>query len=149
MANNTRIEASIIIEASPEQIWSVLTDFKNLSKWSSSFQNLSGDFTKDGLIEVVFKSPLGGDTKMNKKLFLFEEQKSFGWTGTFMMGMKDYHTHTLKGMPNGTTKFIQTDKVSGGISFLLGKVLEKQMKKGYNIFNKELKTYVEAKFNNN
>lgn len=144
MSKKERVQASIIIEASPEKVWSVLTDFEKLNEWSSSFQNLSGYFNKGGQIEVVFKAPFGGDTTMKKFLFLFKEKQIFGWTGVFLMGMKDYHKHSLKELPNGNTEFTQTDRVSGGMSFLLGGMLEKQMQKGYNVFNEELKNRVES-----
>lgn len=139
------VKASIIINASPEQVWKALTDFENLKNWSSSFQGLQGKFKENGSIEIVFKSPFGGQSKMKKKLFQFEEGQSFGWTGVFLLGMSDYHTHTLKALPDGKTEFTQTDGLKGGASFLLGKIIEKQMQKGYEVFNQELKTFVESK----
>jgi len=63
------------------------------------------------------------------------------------MGMSDYHTHTLNELSDGRTEFIQTDGLKGGASFLLGRLIEKQMQKGYEVFNKELKTFVESKNN--
>lgn len=139
----TKVKASIIIDASPDKVWEVLTNFENLKKWSSSFQGLSGNFEKNGEIEVLFKSPFG-QNKMKKKLFQFEKGNSFGWTGIFLLGMSDYHTHTLKALPGGKTEFTQTDGLHGGASFLLGRMLEKQMQKGYEVFNKELKTFIEG-----
>lgn len=136
------VKASIIIDASPSKVWNVLTNFENLKRWSSSFQGLKGNFDKNGDIEVTFKSPFG-ESNMKKKLFHYEEGKSFGWTGVFMLGMSDYHLYTLKELPNGKSEFIQTDGLSGGASFLLGKMFEKQMQKGYEVFNKELKKQVE------
>lgn len=144
MERKTNIKASIIIDASPEQVWNALTDFENLKTWSSSFQGLSGRFEKNGNIEVIFKS-LFGQNKMKKKLFQFEEGKSFGWTGIFLLGMSDYHTHILKAISNGKTEFTQIDGLQGGASFLLGKILEKQMQKSYGVFNQELKNFVESK----
>ncbi|ASV30049.1 SRPBCC domain-containing protein [Maribacter cobaltidurans] len=144
MERKTNIKARAIIDASPQKVWDVLTDFDNLKSWSSSFQGLSGDFKKNGEIEVTFKSPFG-QSKMKKKLFQFEEGKTFAWTGVFMLGMSDYHTYTLKATSDGKTEFIQTDGLYGGASFLLGKILEKQMQKGYEVFNKELKAFVESK----
>jgi hypothetical protein len=143
MERKANIKASIIINASPEKVWKVLTDFDNLKKWSSSFQGLQGKFEENGNIEIVFKSPFGGESQMNKKLFRFEEGKSFGWTGVFLLGMSDYHTHILRALSDGRTEFTQTDGLNGGASFLLGKLLEKQMQKEYEVFNQELKQYVE------
>jgi len=145
MANQLNVKAHIIINATAEQVWKALTDFDNLKSWSSSFQGLQGKFEKNGDIEIVFKSPFGGQNEMKKKLFHFENGKSFGWTGVFLMGMSDYHTHTLNELSEGGTEFIQTDGLKGGASFLLGKLIEKQMQKGYDVFNKELKTFVESK----
>lgn len=143
MSRLPNIEASIIINASMEQVWKALTDFENLKKWSSSFQGLKGKFEYSGNIEVVFKSPFGGQNKMKKRLFQFKEGQSFGWTGVFLLGMSDYHSHSLKTLSDGRTEFTQTDGLKGGASFLLGRLLEKQMQKGYEEFNKELKQYVE------
>jgi len=144
MARQTNIKESIIINATPEQVWKALTDFENLKNWSSSFQGLQGKFEINGDIEIVFKSPFGGQSKMKKKLFHFEEGKSFGWTGVFLMGMSDCHSHTLNELSGGRTEFFQTDGLHGGASFLLGKLIEKQMQKGYEVFNKELKNFVES-----
>jgi hypothetical protein len=143
MERKTNIKSSIVINASPEQVWKVLTDFDKLKSWSSSFQGLQGNFEKDEDIEVTFKSPFGGQNKMKKKLFHFENGKSFGWTGIFLLGMSDYHTHTVKALSDGRTEFTQTDGLQGGASFLLGKMLEKQMQKVYEVFNQELKSFVE------
>jgi len=147
MERKTNVKASIIINAKPEQVWNALTDFDNLKSWSSSFQGLKGKFEKNGDIEIVFKSPFGSQNKMKKKLFHLENGKSFGWTGVFLLGMSDYHTHTLNELSDGRTEFIQTDGLQGGASFLLGKLIEKQMQKGYDVFNKELKTFVESENN--
>lgn len=144
MAQKANIKASITINATPKQVWEALTGFETLDTWSTSFQGLTGDFNKNGNIEVVFKSPFGGQNKMKKKLFHFEQGASFGWTGVFLLGMSDYHTHTIKALPNGQTEFTQTDGLHGGASFLLGKLLEGQMRKAYDVFNQELKTFVEA-----
>jgi len=147
MSNPSNVKANIIINATAEQVWKTLTDFDNLKSWSSSFQGLQGKFEENGDIEIVFKSPFGGQNKMKKKLFHFENGKSFGWTGVFLMGMSDYHTHTLNELSDGRTEFIQTDGLQGGASFLLGKLIENQMQKGYDVFNKELKTFVESENN--
>ncbi len=145
MERKTSVKASIIINAKPEEVWKALTNFENLKNWSSSFQGLNGNFEMNGDIEITFKSPFGGQNKMKKKLFQLEKGQSFGWTGVFLLGMSDYHTHTLNELSDGRTEFTQTDGLQGGASFLLGKLIETQMLKGYEVFNQELKTFVENK----
>lgn len=142
--NKKSVNASILIDAPIDKVWQVLTDFENLQSWSSSFVGLIGDFSKNGNIEVRFKSPVGsGVQKMKKQIFRFEEGKTFGWTGVFLLGMKDYHLYSLEAVSPTQTKFTQTDSVSGGATFLLKGILEKQMQKGYEVFNQELKNQVE------
>ena len=142
MERKANITASIIINARPDDVWKALTDFENLKNWSSSFQGLQGDFEENGNILVTFKSPFG-QNQMKKKLFQFKEGVYFGWTGVFLLGMSDYHMHSLKALPDGRTEFTQTDGLQGGASFILGKILEKQMQKGYEVFNMALKQHVE------
>jgi len=72
MANPSNVKASIIINAKAEQVWKALTDFDNLKSWSSSFQGLQGKFEKNGDIEIVFKSPFGGQNKMEKNYFILK-----------------------------------------------------------------------------
>ncbi len=136
------VEASIILDAPIEKVWQVLTDFSKLKNWSSSFIDAKGEFKKNGSLEVQFKTPMGIQ-KMKRQVFHFEEGKSFGWTGPFILGMNDCHIHILEAVSPKRTRFTQTDYFSGGASFLLKGMLHKQLKKGYDAFNLELKEQVE------
>ena len=139
-----KVETQIEINATPEQVWAVLTDFEKMPEWSSSFQGIKGDFKEGGKATSYFKKPVGkGNMEFEHTLIDFEEGVSFGWSDPFAMGMKDHHVYRLEELPNGNTLFIQTDGVQGGATFLMGRLVAHNMKSMYNKFNKELKDRVE------
>lgn len=52
--------AEIIIEASPKQVWSVLTDFSNVKKWNKVLVPLEGDLQENNTIKYEFYQEEGG-----------------------------------------------------------------------------------------
>ena len=137
------VHAEIEINTPREKVWEVLTDFEKMSEWSSSFQRLEGEFKEGGKATSYYKGPMG-EMSFDHTIIEFKEGESFGWSDPVMLGMKDHHTFRLESLPNGNTRFIQTDGVQGGVSWLMGKMLEKNMAKGYETFNQELRERVES-----
>ena len=134
----------IEINASREQVWSVLTDFEKMPQWSSSFQGIEGEFKEGGKAASYFKAPIGKkNMKFEHTIIEFKEGVSFGWSDPLTMGMKDHHLYKLEELPNGNTRFIQTDGVEGGATHFLGKLVVNNMKSMYLKFNQELKEQVE------
>ena len=145
-----RVFTEIEINATREQVWSILTDFDKMPEWSSSFQGMEGEFKAGGKASSYFKAPLGKkDMKFDHTIIEFKEGFSFGWSDPIMLGMKDHHIYKLEELPNGNTRFIQTDSVEGGLTFLMGKLMLNEMNKTYQKFNQELKERVESLYPKN
>lgn len=140
-----KVYTEIEINAPKEKVWNVLTDFEKMPEWSSSFQGMKGEFKEGGKATSYFKAPIGNkNMEFEHTLIEFEDGVSFGWSDPFTMGMKDHHIYRLEELPNGNTRFIQTDGVEGGATFLLGKLTANNMEKMYKKFNQELKDRVES-----
>lgn len=75
------------------------------------------------------------------------EGKEFSWRENIMMGMKDDHRFMVEAAENSKTRFIQSDLVKGGMTWLLGKSLIKFEEENYPKFNRSLKKEVEKRFN--
>ena len=45
--NTYSVHTEVTIDAPPEKVWAVLTDFDKLAEWSSSFVAFEGEFRKD------------------------------------------------------------------------------------------------------
>lgn len=139
----------IEINATPEEVWSVLTDWKKLKEWSSSFVGISVDKMVEGeCFMVFFKNPLTGDSiAFERMCTTYEEGRMFGWSGEFTSGITDNHIHRLVLTENGTTLFKQEDGIHGKHSKLLNLIGKKHMKAMYEKFDQQLKERVESLYN--
>ncbi len=141
---NIHITTDIVINASKEDVWSTLMNISEWNQWTSLVISAEGEIIKGGTVKVEFLNPEGGGLTFERNIFHYEEGTAFGWTGDAFAGLKDFHVYELEGLPDGTTKFTQSDGLHGadvpGIE-----TIEQQMLLGYQLFNQELKTYIENK----
>lgn len=136
----------IEINATPQEVWNVLTDWKKLKEWSSSFVGISVDKMVVGEhFMVYFKNPLNGKIiEFERKRTAYEAYKKFGWSGEFTSGVIDNHFYILESTANGTTLFKQEDGIHGRHGKLLSLLGKKHMKSMYAKFDRELKVRVES-----
>ncbi|MEL6526994.1 MAG: SRPBCC domain-containing protein [Chloroflexota bacterium] len=140
------IYTEVLIDAPPEKVWAVLTDFDKLSEWSNNLVGLEGDFRDGGQITVYFKAgPFTQELKHEVKFF--EEGRSFGWSDPLFSGLSDRHVYQVNATDDGKTLFVQTDQVKGvhgHIGYHIGQQLANGTMHSYVEFNRRLKARVEA-----
>lgn len=141
--NEYRVATHIAIDAQPEEVWATLTDWENLSTWSTSFVALEGDFEDGGHVKVQFKA-MGLIRRYEHDLIDFEEGVQFAWSDPLLFGMVDRHRFRVERTGSGLTKFVHTDRVKGGATPLLGAVAARLMRRMYKRFNEQLKHQVES-----
>ena len=141
------VHTEIVIDATPEQVWTVLTDTKSYPQWAVFMEAIEGKIRDQGQITAHFR-PNEKKEKVNKVTHTISvtEGKEFSWSETVMMGIKDHHRYIVEPMPNGQTRFIQSDLVKSGMSWLMGNSLIKFEKENYPKFNRSLKAEVERRF---
>ena len=134
----------IEINARPEQVWSVLTDWESLKDWSSSFIGISTDKMVQGEIFVsYFKNTITGKVMEFEHVCTeYVEGERFGWSGHIAGKAKDHHIYSVIPSKNGNTIFRQEDGLHG--SSFLDFLAKHQMTSMYKKFNQELKERVEA-----
>lgn len=138
---------AIEINATTEEVWSVLTDWKKLKEWSSSFVGISVDqLVKGESFKVYFKNPLNGEVlEFERVCTEYEEGKKFGWSGELTShGFIDNHIYTLEPTESGATLFKQEDGIHGKHSKLVNLLSKKHMKSMHEKFNTQLKERVES-----
>lgn len=141
------IYTDILINATPEQVWSVLTDTASYKKWSAFLVDIQGEIRDGAKIITVFQ------TNPNKrKLTTIEhvisvyEGKEFYWAEKGPGGIKDNHHFKVEAVGAGKTRFIQSDEIMKGITWLAGGNLSKMYAEGYQAFNRNLKAEVSRRF---
>lgn len=149
--DKNHVFTEIEINASPEEVWSVLTDWDKLKEWSSSFIGISTKKMVKGEVFIsYFKNPLtGGIIELEHICTDYEEGRKFGWSGDIIAKTHDHHIYSLEPTNNGKTLFIQEDGLHGPHSRLLNFLAEHKMAFIYEKFNQELKERVETLFPKN
>ena len=141
--DHVQVYTSIVIDASPEQVWNVLTDFDNMPNWSSALQSINGELVDGNLVNVLFG--FNGQTFEIPHTLIYQEGVQFGWSDPLIVapGIVDNHIYLIE--PCGAqTLFIQTDEFLGTDSNLPNlNEFAQDVLNGYQIFNNELKTAVE------
>ncbi len=147
-AAHRSIYTDIIIDATPEQVWSVLTDTGSYKNWAAFMVDIQGEIKDGEKITTVFQT-----NPQKKKLTTIDhfisvtEGKEFFWSEKGPGGIKDNHHFRVEPAGDGKTKFVQSDEIMKGITWLAGSNLSKMYAKGYQAFNQNLKAEVERRFN--
>ena len=150
-AQKNTVFTEIEINATPEEVWNVLTDWKKLAEWSSSFVGISVDkLVKGESFKVYFKNPINEEVlEFERVCTEYEEGKKFGWSGELTShGFTDNHIFTLEPTESGSTLFKQEDGIHGRYSMLVNLLTKGHMKSMYEKFDKQLKNRVESIYQN-
>lgn len=135
------ITTQVKIAATPEKIWAVLTDFDSYSRWNPFIKSITGDVK----VGSTIKAELGGMT-FKPKVLVYEKNKEFKWLGHLLFkGLFDgEHRFQLIDNGDGSTTFIQSEKLNGILVGLFGKKLDGETKDGFAAMNEALKKRVEG-----
>lgn len=135
----------IIIDATPEQVWSVLTDTENYGKWNDIILKIDGKIEDKGKVDVLFKAGPKAKPQLFHNNLYVEEGVEFYWSQVQAMGIKDRHCFRVEDTKDGKTKFIQSDQALGGMTWLIGKMAVNIQLTVYPMFNRSLKAEVERR----
>jgi hypothetical protein len=140
------LETRIRINASVDDVWNVLTDFKSYPEWNPFVikidgkgevgQHLTNDIKMEGSAVQTFR-PL---------VLVRDENKEFRWKGKlFVNGLFDgEHYFQLNSISENETEFIHGEIFSGVFVRPIMSLIGERTEKGFNAMNEALKTRVEA-----
>ena len=134
------IKTEININAKPEAVWNVLTDFFNYPQWNPFIISIEGNVETGKRIHVKLQG-----MNFKPKVLVFEQNKEFRWLGhLWIKGLFDgEHRFQLVENADGTTTFIHSENFSGILVKLFTKMLKKNTEPGFKQMNQKLKERVE------
>lgn len=135
----------ILIQASPEKVWKILTDFSQYPVWNPFIKSLEGDVEVGKTIRARIEPPRQKGMIFTPKVLAFTQNKEFRWLGhLFIKGLFDgEHKFELIDNQNGTTTFIHSEKFKGILVPLFRKMLDENTKEGFILMNEQLKALAE------
>lgn len=146
-SSHRKIYTDIIIEAPANHVWEVLKDTSSYKDWAAFMVHIDGELKNGNTITAKFQlNPKKEKYNTIEHTIQVTEGKSFYWAEKGPMGICDNHHFTIEPIDQITSKFIQTDEINKGATWLLGGYLSKVYKKGYQAFNRQLKKEAERRF---
>jgi hypothetical protein len=140
-----KIESSIEIDATPENVWKILVDLPGHSAWNTQYPEWSGKVELGGALKITFT---GGARKMVFKPVI-EEMKAnrslryVGKLGAFWL-FRTVHTCEITPVGSGC-RFSQSEEFTGALVPLLWSTLNREARHGFEVMNQELKRVAEGK----
>lgn len=139
-----RIDTEILIQAPPQRVWSVLTDFAAYSQWNPFIVSITGRAEWGERLAVHIQA--GGKQHLFKPVVLQATAPTrLRWLGRLgVPGLFDGE-HGFELIPEGAgTRLIQTESFQGFLVPLLWRKVEPTTRAGFEAMNQALKARAEA-----
>lgn len=137
-----QIRTEILINATPEKVWNVLTDFSSYPKWNPFVKKLEGEVAVGNQIKITLPG-----MNFKPRVLKFETNKELRWLGHLLFkGLFDgEHIFILKDNQDGTTTFYHNEDFRGVLVPLFKKMVLEDSIQGFENMNQALKNRVEGK----
>jgi len=132
------------IEAPPEVVWRVLTDFAAYPEWNPFIVRIEGDLTVGQILDLTIQPPGRRAMTFRPKVLRCEPNRELRWLGHFLVpGLFDgEHAHQLDGLETGRTRYRQSEAFRGLLVPLTGRLLA-ATQQGFDAMNTALKARAE------
>ncbi|HEV8515403.1 MAG TPA: SRPBCC domain-containing protein [Cyclobacteriaceae bacterium] len=147
IANAKEIKTEVLINASPEKVWAIFSDFENYPTWNPFIKSLTGQVKVGDKVHVTIQPYDSKPISFKPKVLVFETNKEMRWIGRLLFGglFDGKHRFELIDNGNGTTTFKQSEVFKGILMPFFNKKKMENTRKGYEAMNQKLKELAEQK----
>jgi hypothetical protein len=112
--------ATSLIKASPETIWSILTDAPSYPSWNASIDRVEGTIAPGSTVKVFIK--LNPGRAFPVKVTEFEPGKKMAWSGGMPLGLfKGVRTYTISPEGYDMTRVTMHEEYTGPLLGMIWK----------------------------
>ena len=139
------LQTEIIINASAEKVWSILTDFDKFPQWNPFIVKLEGKPEVNTRLRAELKNG-DGVSVFKPKVLVAEKNKAFEWLGSLPVPgiFNGQHYFKIEALNANQVKFVHGEDFSGLLAGLIMKQIGEQTRMGFIGMNKALKERAEA-----
>jgi hypothetical protein len=115
------LRREIEIDAPPEGVWAVVTDFAAYPDWNPFIRRISGELREGARLEVRIEPPGARATTFKPTVRSVAANRELRWLGRLLVpGLFDgEHSLRIEPLEGGRSRFVQSERFSG---FLVGLV---------------------------
>ena len=140
------ISSEIEINASPERVWQVLTDFSALPDWNPFIRTAEGNLNVGDRLKVYIKASKGMGMSFKPTVLRAEPNRELRWIGRLLMpGLMDgEHSFIIEPLEGNHVRFVQTESFTGVlVLFMSAMGVFKNALIGFDEMNQALKRQAE------
>lgn len=139
------IRTDIHIEAPPERVWQILTDFARYPAWNPLIPRAEGDVREGSRLTVRIELPDGPGMTIRPTLVRVEPNRALAWKGGLLVPKLFDGEHLFELHPaDGGTRFVQRENFGGLLVPLVWGSLEAPTRQGFIAMNEALKQKAET-----
>lgn len=138
------MSAAIDIDATPAQVWAVLTDLDSYHEWNPLFVEAGGSVAEGQRVRLRSKHPANGRLMTVKpKIISVQPDTELRWASRLPGIISGEHAFTLTPASAGT-RFVQSESFKGLLASFSGKTFA-HAQASFQALNEALKTRAEAR----
>ena len=139
------VTTTIDIDAGPQAVWEVLTDFPAYSAWNPFMDSIDGTAEVGRRLVVHLAGRGGRGTTFRPTVLVATPGHELRWIGKLGPGglFDGVHSFVLTAQPDGTTRLTHSERFTGLLVVLL-KGVTASSHAGFEAFNEALKRRVET-----
>lgn len=135
------VRTEIEINAGPEKVWQVLTDFEKYEQWNPFITKIVGYAKEGSKIEIHIETPAGKKRKYEPTITKVEQGRELRWMGKSWV-LNGEHIFTIDQLQS-QTRLVHREVFDGLLASFFGKSLDTDVKQGLEEMNRALKERVE------
>lgn len=139
------IETEIVINASPEAVWTILMDHPSYGEWNPFIKQIEGYTNEGNYLTITLQSGENDPMEFQPQVLVNNPNQEFRWIGKLgLTGVFDgEHYFILEEDEAGNTRFVHGENFSGFFSGIILYMIGEDTKGGFISMNEALKQRAE------
>jgi hypothetical protein len=139
------IRTHIDIAASPQDVWTVLTNFGAYPQWNPYIKFVDGEAQPGQTLHVTIAPAGSRAAHLQSRVLGVTPQRELRWRSRRLLGglFDQEQLFRVEPGPNGTTRFVNRQRFSGVLSLLFWQDVRERTRLGLELMNRALKIRTE------
>jgi hypothetical protein len=142
---SSQLHTEIPIQATPQRVWDILTDFAAYPAWNPFIPRISGAPTVGSRLDVELQPPGGRGMRMHPTVLAAAPAQELRWLGRIgVPGIFDgEHRFRIEPLGSDRVRFVQEERFTGLLAPIILRFVERGTRQGFEAMNQALKARAE------
>jgi hypothetical protein len=142
---SSQLHSETAIQASPQRVWEILTDFAAYPDWNPFIPRISGSPEAGSRLDVQLQPPGGRGMRMRPTVTAAAPSHELRWLGHLgVPGLFDgEHSFRIEPLGADRVRFVQEERFTGLLAPLVLRFIARSIRQGFEAMNQALKARAE------